>query len=123
MSKSSSMNVRKLYIVNDGVNDVDMLLVSCLLNPMDYAVTKGRCGSAEFKSVGAAEALFMMFNRADVDLRMVDIRGAYDELVVTIGGCKLRLDYDEALKLAYELLEWSIIGLKVSLIYADEYGR
>ena len=48
------MNVRKLYIVNDGVNDIDMLLVSCLLNPMDYAVTKGRCGSDEFKSVGAA---------------------------------------------------------------------
>jgi hypothetical protein len=35
------MLVRKLYIVNDGTADIDMLLVSCLLNPMDYkAVAK-----------------------------------------------------------------------------------
>jgi len=48
------MDIRKLYIVNDGVNDIDMLLVSCLLNPMDYKVVGSRCGSAEFKSVDVA---------------------------------------------------------------------
>ena len=69
----------------------------------------------------AAETLFKMFNRADVDLSMVDIRGTSSELVVTIGSCKLYLDYDEALKLAYELLEWSIIGLKRSLISVGEH--
>jgi len=48
------MDIRKLYIVNDGVNDIEMLLVSCLLNPMDYKVVGGRCGDDEFRSVGAA---------------------------------------------------------------------
>jgi hypothetical protein len=70
----------------------------------------------------AADALFKIFNRADVDLDMVDVRGTYGELVVMIGGLKLYLDYDEALRLAYELLTWSIIGLKHSLIEAEKYG-
>jgi hypothetical protein len=48
------MQVRNLYIVNDGASDIDMLLVSCMLNPMDYNVIKGRCGDHEFESVGAA---------------------------------------------------------------------
>jgi hypothetical protein len=48
------MLVRRLYIVNDGASGIDMLLASCLLNPMDYKVVGGRCGSAEYKSVGAA---------------------------------------------------------------------
>jgi hypothetical protein len=48
------MLVRRLYIVNDRVNDIDMLLVSCLLNPMDYKVVGGRCGDDEFRSVGVA---------------------------------------------------------------------
>ena len=48
------MIVKKLYVVNDGDNDLDMLLVSCLLHPMDYKFVKGWCGDHEFKSVGAA---------------------------------------------------------------------
>jgi hypothetical protein len=48
------MIVRKLYIVNNKADDIDMLLVSCLLNPMDYRIIKGRCYEHEFKSVGAA---------------------------------------------------------------------
>jgi hypothetical protein len=48
------MLVRRLYIVNDGASDIDMLLVSCLLNPMDYEVVGGRCGDDEFRSVGVA---------------------------------------------------------------------
>jgi hypothetical protein len=70
----------------------------------------------------AAEMLFKMFNRADVDLSMVDIRATYGKLMITIGGCRLHLNYNRALKLAYELLEWSIIGLKRSLISVGEYG-
>jgi hypothetical protein len=54
MIRSSNMNIRKLYIVNDGTNDIDMLLVSCLLNPMDYKVVGGRCGDDEIKSIGVA---------------------------------------------------------------------
>ena len=48
------MIVKKLYIVNNGDDDLDALLVSCLLNPMDYAVVGGWCNGDEFRSVGAA---------------------------------------------------------------------
>jgi hypothetical protein len=69
----------------------------------------------------AADMIFKMFGR-DVDLSMVDIKDTGDGFVITIGGCKLYLDYDEALRLVYELLTWSIIGLKRSLISVDEHG-
>jgi len=48
------MNIKKLHIVNGKVDDIDMLLISCLLNPMDYRVVKGRCYEHEFESVGVA---------------------------------------------------------------------
>jgi hypothetical protein len=48
------MIVKKLYIVNNGDDDLDVLLVSCLLNPMDYSVVGGWCNGDEFKDVGAA---------------------------------------------------------------------
>jgi len=51
---SRSMDVRKLYIVNDGVNDIEMLLVSCLLNPMDYRIVGGRCGDDRIENIGIA---------------------------------------------------------------------
>jgi len=68
----------------------------------------------------AADRIFKMFGR-NVDLSMVDIKDTGDGFVIVIGGCKLYLDYDEALRLVYELLGWSIVGLKRSLIYADEH--
>jgi len=68
----------------------------------------------------AVDMIFKMFER-NVDLSMVDIRDTGDGFVITIGGCKLYLDYDEALRLVYELLTWSIIGLKRSLISVDEH--
>jgi len=48
------MRVKKLYIVNNEGDDLDVLLVSCLLNPMDYDVVGGWCGEDELKDVGAA---------------------------------------------------------------------
>ena len=46
--------MRRLYIVNDGASDIDMLLVSCLLNPMDYKVVGGRCGDDGIEDIGVA---------------------------------------------------------------------
>jgi hypothetical protein len=67
----------------------------------------------------AADRIFKMFGR-DIDLSIIDIKNTYDGFIITIGGCKLYLDYDEALRLIYEMLTWSIIGLKRSLIAIDE---
>jgi hypothetical protein len=67
-----------------------------------------------------ADRIFEMFGRG-VDLSMVDIKDTGDGFVITIGGCKLYLDYDEALKLVHELLTWSIIGLKRSLEEWKDY--
>jgi len=49
-----SMQVKRLYVVNDGSADLDMLLTYCLLHPMDYRFVKGRCGDHEIESVRAA---------------------------------------------------------------------
>jgi hypothetical protein len=69
-----------------------------------------------------ADTVFKMFERTEVDLSMVDIRDIGDGFIITVGGCKLNLNYEETLKLVYEMLNWSIIGLKKSLIVADGYG-
>jgi hypothetical protein len=65
-----------------------------------------------------ADTIFKMFNRTDVDLSMVNIKDIGDGFVITVGRCNMNLDYDEALQLVYELLTWSIIGLKKSIIVA-----
>jgi hypothetical protein len=70
----------------------------------------------------AADMIFKMFERTGVDLSMIDIRDTGDGFIVTVGGCRMYLNYDEALQLVHKLLEWSIIGLKRSLIEAKEYG-
>jgi hypothetical protein len=69
----------------------------------------------------AADVLFKMFER-NVDLSMVDIVETDDGFEITIGGCKLRLDYNKALKLIYALLTQSIAGLEESLVVASWYG-
>ena len=94
----------------------EAIAVSELIISNVYAYTK--LGILEV----ATETLFKMFDRVDVDLSMVDIVGTYGEVVVTIGGCRIHMRNDEALKLAYELLEWSIIGLERSLIDAGNIG-
>jgi hypothetical protein len=67
-----------------------------------------------------ADTIFKMFGRTDVDLSMVNIKDVGDGFVITVGRCNMYLDYDEALQLVYELLTWSIIGLKKSITVANE---
>jgi hypothetical protein len=47
------MVVKRLYIIGKEDDDIEVLLMACLLNPMDYKVVKGRCGGDESESVGA----------------------------------------------------------------------
>ena len=39
--------VSKLYVVNGGADDIDMLLVHCLLHPFDYQLVRAMCGDSE----------------------------------------------------------------------------
>jgi hypothetical protein len=41
------MKVKRLYVVNDGANNIDMMYVSCLLHPFDYKLVRARCGDHE----------------------------------------------------------------------------
>jgi len=43
--------VKRLYIVNDGADDMDMLFMSCLLHPFDYKLVGARCGGREVNVV------------------------------------------------------------------------
>jgi hypothetical protein len=60
--------------------------------------------------------------RRDIGLVNVDIEKTYYGFLVTISGCRMYLDYEEALRFVYNLLTWSIVGLKKSLESVDEYG-
>jgi len=77
------MQIKKLYIVNDGAADIDMLMTSCLLNPLNYRLIKSMCKNHEFEDVRAAfhekcidEVEFEVYKRSlrDVidDLHYVD---------------------------------------------------
>jgi len=77
------MRIKKLYIVNDGAADIDMLMTSCLLNPLNYRLVKGMCKGHEFEDVKVAfheecidEVEFEVYKRSlrDVidDLHYVD---------------------------------------------------
>jgi len=41
------MKVRKLYVMNDGGNNADMMFMTCLLHPFDYRFVKATCGDHE----------------------------------------------------------------------------
>jgi hypothetical protein len=41
------MKVKKLYIINDGAEDVDMLITAVLLHPNDYRLVRAMCGDEE----------------------------------------------------------------------------
>jgi len=41
------MLVKKLYIINDGTDDIDMLITAVLLHPNDYKLVRAMCGSSE----------------------------------------------------------------------------
>jgi hypothetical protein len=63
------MLVRKLYIVNNFANDIDMLFASCLLDSTSYKVVVSRCGDREFGNVNVA------YHRACIDEIEVDVNG------------------------------------------------
>ena len=48
---SEGMKVRKLYIVNDGAENVDMLITATLLNPTDYRFVRAMCNGREVRDV------------------------------------------------------------------------
>jgi hypothetical protein len=53
---SKSMNwdkVKKLYVVRDDAEDIDMLMVHCLLHPFDYRLVKATCNGHESRDVRA----------------------------------------------------------------------
>jgi len=47
------IGVKKLYVVNDGAGDIDMMLVSLML-PLYYRVDRVVCSSGEFRDVREA---------------------------------------------------------------------
>ena len=46
-----NMKVRRLYVVKDDAEDIDMLMVHCLLHPFDYKLVRAVCGSSESTDV------------------------------------------------------------------------
>ena len=71
MKKSSNMLVRKLYIVNDGAEDVDMAVVSGLLTAMGYGLVEYRCyrwdRDLERCEGGECDYVEMMMDRICID--------------------------------------------------------
>jgi hypothetical protein len=45
------VKIKKLYIVNDGADDIDMLFMSCLLHPFNYRLEKAVCSGREVNVV------------------------------------------------------------------------
>jgi hypothetical protein len=43
MGRVSWDKVKKLYVVRDDAEDIDMLMVHCLLHPFDYRLVKATC--------------------------------------------------------------------------------
>jgi hypothetical protein len=43
--------VKKLYVVKDDAEDIDMLMVHCLLHPFDYRLVKATCNGHVSKDV------------------------------------------------------------------------
>jgi hypothetical protein len=41
------MLIKKLYVVNDGADDLDMLVMSILMHPNDYKLVRAMCGDRE----------------------------------------------------------------------------
>jgi hypothetical protein len=54
VNKSMSWDrVRKLYVVRDDAEDIDMLMVHCLLHPFDYKLVRAVCGGSKSRDVRA----------------------------------------------------------------------
>jgi hypothetical protein len=54
VNKSTNWDrVRKLYVVRDDAEDIDMLMVHCLLHPFDYRLVKATCDGHVSRDVRA----------------------------------------------------------------------
>jgi hypothetical protein len=49
--RGGDMKVKRLYIVNDGVENVDMLITSLLLHPADYEFVRAECNGREVRNL------------------------------------------------------------------------
>jgi hypothetical protein len=62
--------VVKLYVVNDGVDDIDMMLLTCLLHPFDYKLTRAVCCDREVNVV-------MAYHEESIDLLEFEVVKSY----------------------------------------------
>jgi hypothetical protein len=79
MMEYDMIEVKRLYIVDDGASDLDMMLVSLMLRP-NYRVVKVRCGNREVNDVREAYYNNCVIDEVELEVSNDTLDGVIEDL-------------------------------------------